>query len=221
MKILHCADLHGNLRWYDWLLREAKNHDLVVIAGDLIDQLDGEAAGIAAQVSDVSARLRDFPVPLAICSGNHDLVSATEGPVRWLQALRRPGLWADGDRFELSSVRFRCLEWNGTLPRSAGAGEIWISHAPPAESKAATNHLGEDWGDFEMGELCRTERGPRLLLGGHVHSRQSWTERIGRTTVINPGFAGRAPRPNWVALDLVAGRATFFPAGSAFEVAEF
>ena len=43
MKALIAADLHYNLRQYDWLLQAAAGYDLVIVAGDLLD-LAGHAA---------------------------------------------------------------------------------------------------------------------------------------------------------------------------------
>ena len=37
MQALIVADLHYNLRQFDWLLRVAGDYDLVIVAGDLLD----------------------------------------------------------------------------------------------------------------------------------------------------------------------------------------
>ena len=37
MKILVVADLHYNLKQFDWVLEHAPRFDLVIIAGDLLD----------------------------------------------------------------------------------------------------------------------------------------------------------------------------------------
>ena len=113
MKILIVADLHFRRDWLDWL--SLRKVDLVVIAGDLLDAFSPD--GLLPQMLALSAWSKDFTLPLAVCSGNHDgnsrgfafdynetlhlsasqkmeaaeLVQAN----RWMDVLERPGVVVD------------------------------------------------------------------------------------------------------------------------------
>ena len=205
-KILHCADLHGNLDWYYWLREVAPGFDLVCLAGDLLDQRAGDS--LRRQIAQVSTLLGSFPAPLALCSGNHDVVpddGAMPGTA-WLHKLRGPRCWVDGARWTWLGHEFRCLGWNSPVP-AASPGEIWITHAPPEYSAAGTNRRGQDFGDFEFGTSCRRRRGPRLALCGHVHEPRGWHDRVGPTLILNPGGSPGVPFPNHFVLDLDRGEA--------------
>ncbi len=73
MKCLIVSDLHYNLNQYDWVLKESRSFDIVIIAGDLLDV--ASIASPKAQITVVTkylARLKDN-AKLLVCSGNHDL----------------------------------------------------------------------------------------------------------------------------------------------------
>lgn len=209
MRLLHCSDFHGTTRWYDWLVQTAPRYDLVCLAGDLLDQSSGRSAD--AQPREIKAALKRVKTPLAICSGNHDLVLTDEGAVAesWVRDLKRKNVWVDGDRFELGGYNFYCHPWPEPLP-PAMADEIWIIHHPPAGSTAADSFYSGDRGDPEFAEMCQAGQGPRLALCGHVHTPHSWHSRIGRTFIGNPGSDSGAEWPHHVMVDLKAGSATWY-----------
>jgi predicted phosphodiesterase len=206
MRILHCSDFHGRRPWYHWLIKESPGFDLVCFSGDLLDLDSSEP--LEAQINWILPALREIQAPLAVCSGNHD--SEPGGNPRlshaaWLQELRRPGVWIDGDRFEVGGSQFRSVSWlSPELP--AGANETWIVHAPPDQCATAISEA-RDWGEFGFGEQCRARRGPKLALCGHVHHPINWWARVGRTLSLNPGHAGANDIPTRIEIDLDRGRA--------------
>ncbi|MDI1248815.1 MAG: metallophosphoesterase [Lacunisphaera sp.] len=205
-RILHTADLHGRIDWLRWLHRQAPEFDLVVIAGDLLDLRDDRRT--KQKIDQISALLQSFPGPLAFCSGNHDPVPSDhgeEGPY-WFRPLRRRNLWIDGDRFKLGGHDFHCLGWGNPVPPGR-TGEVWITHAPPDGCIVGGSRYGHDFGDFELGQACRTEHGPSMVLCGHIHAPQCWQARVGQTLVLNPGHATDAPYPNHIVLDFDRGEA--------------
>lgn len=216
-RILHTADLHGRIGWLRWLRQQAPEFDLVSIAGDILDLRDDRR--IKQQIDQISALLKSFPAPLALCSGNHDMVheDAAEPGRLWLAALQRENLWVDGDRFQLGGHGFRCLGWGNPVP-PAHPGEIWITHAPPDGCLAGRNRRCQDLGDFELGEVCRASQGPSMILCGHIHAPQCWQAQVGRTLVLNPGHAGCAPYPNHIVLDFDRGIAQLRRHGSQHEI---
>lgn len=204
MRILHCSDLHGNKRWFDWLVDGAANFDLVCVTGDFLDLLDLKR--IDAQLNMVAFALDRITVPVALCSGNNDSFNGPPTPpsllhATWLRDLRGPGRWIDGDRFELSGKRFRCVGWNAPLP-SAELDEVWLYHAPPARSITAIDQLGNDSGDEMLREMCQANKGPALVLSGHQHEPREWSCRVGRSWCLNPGYNAGAVIPNHIILDL-------------------
>jgi Icc-related predicted phosphoesterase len=201
MRILHTSDFHGNLRWFHWLVKTAPGFDLVCLAGDLIDQhADGKS--VAEQLAPIAASIRDFPVPIAICSGNHDQVGNNPYNLKWLERLRRPGVFVDGDVFLVQGWRVRCLGWAEPLPH-AGPDEIWVTHAPPAGSAVALPRRATRCaGDAELGHLWRSESGCRFTLCGHVHEPTSWHDVRRQHAAFNPGYCSIAPFPNHIVIDL-------------------
>lgn len=194
MKILHLTDLHGNRRWFRWLVGHAAGHDLVCVTGDLINQ--------SSDVGWVSRTLGGLGAPLAVCSGNHD-----DADVSWVQDRRlRSETWLDGDAFNLSGVSFRCLAWNEPIPSRCAVGEVWLSHAPPAGCRPARTYYGIDYGDFELGEVCRRGHAPDIVLCGHVHEPAAWCDGCGESLVFNPG-KDSAMHPPHIVLDLRKGLA--------------
>jgi predicted MPP superfamily phosphohydrolase len=72
MKLFLTADLHYRIHWFRWLIEEARNFDLICIAGDLLDLFRSETRmEQAREVQTLVKELADI-VPVPICSGNHD-----------------------------------------------------------------------------------------------------------------------------------------------------
>jgi predicted phosphodiesterase len=207
MRILHTSDFHGSLPWFRWLRATARHYDLVCITGDLLAMCDDDGEQAQTHTELISATLRNFPTPLAISSGNHDVISGdvTISP-QWLHRLRGPQVWADGDRFVLHGRQFRCIAWGSPL-QPAAPGEIWLAHAPPDGCLPGNLLHGGDGGDHEFGELCRAGRGPWLALCGHVHAPVLWCGMAGNTRVFNPGRSNVAPFPDHIRIDLDRGLA--------------
>jgi Icc-related predicted phosphoesterase len=221
MRILHCTDLHASDAAYCWLINQSSRYDLVCLSGDSLDLNPYRLP--EGQIERVVARINQITVPVAICSGNHDNFPAYDGRLadaRWMQGLKRPMLWMDGEKFEIEGHRFRIFPWMGAVPPSADQDEIWLMHAPPDLSPTSIVRGGVDFGDFSLGELCRSSAGPRLILSGHVHDRVSWIAKIGRTWCLNPGCDPKASVPNHIAIDLSRSHAVFYGSAESLGRAE-
>lgn len=197
MTILHVTDFHFNQRWFDWLLHRAPAHDVVVMSGDLLDL--SAATPQRKQIEWVSDWLNDFPRPIFVCSGNHDLEWNSDTsrwtPAYWLRDIANPGVWTDGQRVELDGVSF--LSIGATTRPKGGAADVWVVHAPPSETRVARHAAGGDAGDRDLVSAVRKHL-PRLVFSGHVHTPLRWREHRDGTLFFNPGRNPEASVPNHI-----------------------
>lgn len=225
VKCLLVADIHYDLRKFDWVVDAAEHVDVVVLAGDHLDIasiVDRPAQALVAQ--KYFRRIRE-KAPLLVCSGNHDLDGRTpEGELTssWIRNARFIGVPADGESVEIGDTLFTlCPWWDGDQAKAA-IGEqlardatrrparwVWVYHAPPEGSPTAWGG-SRSYGDAALAEWI-TEHRPDIVLGGHVHqapfvAKGSWTERIGDTWTFNAGHQ-IGPVPSHVVVDTERPRA--------------
>jgi hypothetical protein len=142
------ADLHYDLRKFDWVVGAAAHVDVVVLAGDHLD-----AAAVVARppqaliVQKYFRRIRER-APLLICSGNHDLDHRDGNGVmrtQWIARARHYDVPTDGDIRLIGDMLFSICPWSDgqgarvavlAMPeRDASlrpACWVWVHHAPPA-----------------------------------------------------------------------------------------
>jgi Icc-related predicted phosphoesterase len=220
MRILAVSDLHFSLGQFDWLVQQADRHDLVIIAGDLLDiaghlDLDAQITVVMKYLRTISGRTR-----LLVCSGNHDgdeRNATQEYIARWLQRVRSAGLVVDGASATLGEVKVSvCPWWDGpvsqaemrTFLRAERVGAppawLWVHHAPP--QGYGVSWTGKTYaGDAGLVEIIR-ELQPALVFSGHIHSSPfrpggAWASRVGATWVFNAGRQLGAP-PACIEVDL-------------------
>lgn len=205
MRVLVVADLHYNLRQFDWLLHAASGYDLVFVAGDVLDlaghvDLDTQVVVLTKYLAKLRAS-----APVLVCSGNHDVDArdaAGERVAAWLQDLRDDDVRVDGEHVRLpTGLVSICPYWDGPVGRAGvegfleraprpASGWIWLHHVPPQGSPVSWNGRGHA-GDGLLDELIR-RHSPDLVLCGHVHDSPfraggSWIDRVGDSWVFNPG----------------------------------
>lgn len=200
MTILHVTDFHFNKRWLDWLLHRAPAHDVVVMSGDMLDL--AIATPQRRQIEWVSGWLNDFPRPLCVCSGNHDLEWDSEAerwtPAYWLRDIANPHVWSDGQRVALNGLSI--LNIGATTRPKGGEADVWVVHAPPSETLVATRSTGADAGDPDLIAAIR-RYAPRLVLSGHVHAPLHWRELRDGTLFLNPGRNPEGSIPHHILVD--------------------
>jgi Icc-related predicted phosphoesterase len=220
--MLFTADLHYALKQFDWLVAHAKEYDMVVIGGDLLDLSSPLSFDVQIVVIEKYLEKIALETRLAISSGNHDgdtRNSANESVAGWVQDVRAKGVFGDGDNMVFGNLLVTiCPWWDGPVSRAdlerqieAAAGTmdkrwIWIHHAPPAESKTCWNGKKSIGDSFLLGWIKRFE--PEMVLTGHIHnapfySEGAWADKIGKTWVFNPGRQIGA-QPVHLVLDFVA-----------------
>ena len=220
MRLLFVADLHYELKQFDWLMTQAANFDAVVIGGDLLEL--GSALEPDVQIVVVEKYLERLcrQKPLLVSSGNHDgdaRSAANESICNWLRDLKVGQLFVDGDSVEMGDALITiCPWWDGSVSRAEVEGLldrdaekpkkrwVWIHHSPPDNSPVswAGRRFG---GDEFLVEWIRRHQ-PDLVLSGHIHNapfhaKGSWNARLGRTWVFNPGRQ-IGPCPTYLVFDL-------------------
>lgn len=229
MHALLVSDLHYDLRKLDWVLDETDEHDLVVIAGDLLDI--GSAVPLDAQITVVLEYLTRMAARTVtvVCSGNHDLDHQTEGgekATHWVTDARRSGVVVDGDSAIVGDwLVTSCAWWEGpeTLARledalDAAAAQqhgrwLWAYHGPPEGPLSWTG--SKHFGDPELPRVLERHH-PDLVLCGHIHQSPyvdggGWAEQRGSTWLFNSGHQpGNIPAH--VRFDLGAGTADWWSA---------
>ena len=206
MRILFVADLHYQLKQFDWLMTQAPEFDVVIIGGDLLElasmvELDVQIVVIEKYLQRLSQQKR-----LLVSSGNHDgdaRSAANESICKWLHEMKAAQLFVDGDSVELDEVLFTiCPWWDGPVSRAeletllaADAARskkrwVWIHHSPPDQSPVSW--AGKKFGGDEFLVEWIQRYQPDLVLSGHIHNapfsaKGSWIDRLGKTWVFNPG----------------------------------
>jgi Icc-related predicted phosphoesterase len=221
MRALLVSDLHYDLRKLDWVLAQADDVDLLVVAGDLLDI--SSAVPLDAQIVVVLEYLARFAdrATTVTCSGNHDLDHRTESDEKatgWILDARSSGVVVDGDTVEVEGwLVTSCAWWEGpdTLQRLeaglASAAErrdgpwLWAYHGPPEGPLSWTG--SKHYGDPELPRLLAQYQ-PDVVLCGHIHQAPfvdggGWAEQRGPTWLFNSGHE-RGQIPPHVELDLDA-----------------
>ncbi len=225
MRILLAADLHYALPHFDWIARAADDHDVVALAGDLLDivspvPIEAQIAALQTTLLDLAGRTR-----LVVCSGNHDLntrSAAGEKTTDWFEPLRDAGVTVDGDSLVADDTVITSIGWwDGPVAQAAvddqlaavDVGErhwVWVYHSPPEGPLAWTG--SRHYGDPVIAAWVERWR-PTAVLTGHIHQAPftdagSWLDRLGSTWLFNAGKQV-GPVPAHVTIDLGAATASW------------
>ena len=235
MRALLVSDLHYDLRKLDWVLTQAADVDLLVVAGDLLDIVS--SVPLDAQIVVVLEYLARFAdrTTTVVCSGNHDLdhrTASEEKATRWILDARASGVVVDGDSITVGGwLISSCAWWEG--PATLGEMEaglaraaeqrvgpwLWVYHGPPEGPLAWTG--SRHYGDPELPRLLEQHR-PDIVLCGHIHQAPfvdggGWAEQRGTTWLFNGGHQ-RGQTPCHVFLDLDERTAAWWSFEGAGEV---
>ncbi|HSJ02396.1 MAG: metallophosphoesterase [Verrucomicrobium sp.] len=228
MKLLVTADLHYNLKQFDWLLRQAADVDLMVLAGDFLDIGSYVSQDVQSQVVEKYFQKLKARTRVLASSGNHDIDRPEPGApysAQWVQELRESGIEVDGDTIEAGDVTISICPWAmhdsqrlRTLAQLREAAPkrkklwIWVHHAPP-------DHTPVSWtGKQFFGEASLNdwidELKPDLVFCGHVHQAPfhmggSWHTQMHKTVAFNAGYEMTVVPPH-LRVDLVTRQIDWF-----------
>jgi Calcineurin-like phosphoesterase len=215
VKLLLTADFHFRKPWYEWLLYVTGQYDMVCVAGDLLDMFHPD--GVVPQlvyIYEWMQMLTKLGVPIALCSGNHDLpgnqpilvpgVSIRKDKLavlgeyakhdRWLHALKLNHLVAVDDDSKIirsrsgEAISVVCVPYSagGSLVPLAPAADpcLILHHEPPAQTLLAEPKSGSREFAFAI-----ARRQPAWTLSGHVHFAEGaeniFSQRIGKSWCFN------------------------------------
>lgn len=228
MRILVVSDLHYSLPQLDWVLSQASEVDVVVVAGDLLDI--SSPVPLESQIVVVQTylkRLADLGTTI-VCSGNHDLTERNQHGEKcapWIEESGEHGVAVDWTSLDVDDTRITvCPWWDGDKTRVDVAEQlrgdahgrpsrwIWIYHFPPDDSPVSwigSRHIG----DRDLKGWI-SEHSPELVLTGHIHDSPfhddgSWLARQGATWIINAGHMSGA-QPAHAVIDTTAGTAEWW-----------
>ncbi len=191
MRILACSDLHCGLTATRRILDDARQADVLVVAGDLGTEGQG-----AAPVLDL---LKTASCPVIFVAGNHDRLTDLRDACRDWGA----GHLLHGEGIRLLGMTFfglggevprqNAAVWNLALTEVQAAralegcpsGAVLITHSPP-KGLVDRQKDGRHDGSAAIRETL-LKRQPRLHLCGHVHACFGQSAAVGDCTVQNLG----------------------------------
>lgn len=196
MRILAVSDLHLSPKAASTLIKEAKQADVVVIAGDFAQK----GQGLEAYVRKLFA----IKTPTVIVPGNHEKLSDLQETCQGWEAVRilhGNSCTIEGQTFFGLGYEFPRLcydEWNQYLDetqasdmlKACPAGAVLITHMPAfgiGDEQRDGTHEGS-----EVLRLFLEQGRTRLHLCGHIHYSWGKGGPIGTCWSQNLG-----PKPNW------------------------
>lgn len=222
MRILHVADLHYRLGWYEWVRNQADNYDVLVIAGDLLNMLPSEDTPLPKQAKNIREWLGALSKFTVICSGNHDIWPGnplasvdTWADGGWFQLCKREMLIVDGQVAQYADECFASVKW-GLTDWPANASVV-VTHAPPARTPVGIDANGADLGNIAIAERIANSH-LKYVLSGHVHKATDWLTIVGPIYCFNPGCDWFAQVPNHIYIDTEKKWATWHSAIKGTEV---
>lgn len=223
MKIVLLADLHANRDWYEWLVAQTPQYDLISVAGDLLDIFAVDESGQIGYLRNtwLPAMLANG-VPVAISSGNHD-----GSAVMWLSYISQIDrvigdsstqlvIIPSGEQIIVSTIPYyrsfqqhdpetRALWEQGANLREKENVPWLVLHHEPTTALAerdtiVAHHLADGIDKYR----------PDFVGCGHFHraAETSFAHHVGHTWVFNAGQRLDAPKPNHIILDTAAMTAT-------------
>ncbi len=194
MKILSFVDIHGSMSAFKKIKQKAKNADIIVCGGDFT---------IFEQGIDHFLSVFDkLKKPFLIIHGNHE----EDDIIRHLCKKHKNLFFLHKNHFVKDDILF--LGWGGggfslrdrefekhskkfeeLIKKNNDKAVVLVTHAPPYNTKldliVRGHHGNKSFTDFIKKNKID------LVLCGHLHENEGKMDKIGISTVINPGPYGR------------------------------
>ncbi len=193
MKILATADIHGDLKLIDKLVKNSKGADVIVIAGDL--------TWAEQDLKNIIGPLKKYDKPILMIPGNHETLASVD----FLEKLYQPKVYNIHARsFKVGDTCFIACgsgniglfqlsdeEVEDSLERALSEAKdfkklVLVTHTPPYDT--LLDNLGWTKAGSKAVRRFIEKHQPDLCLCGHIHETAGLIEQIGKTKVINVGF---------------------------------
>ncbi|MDP2749277.1 MAG: metallophosphoesterase [Nanoarchaeota archaeon] len=192
MKFLAFADMHGNRKQLEKLVRRAKKEkvDFIVCAGDI--------SIFERRLNEMLSVLGKSKLPVFIIPGNHesDSLLAKLSKKHKLFFLHKKIFEIDGffiagfggGGFSLTDRDFEKTAKKFYKVFKKNRNFILITHAPPYRTKVdliGRSHCGNK----SIANFIKLSQ-PLVAISGHLHETEGKKDKIGKTLVVNPGMKG-------------------------------
>ena len=190
MKAVAFTDLHGNIGALNRIIRASKNADIILCSGDLTNFQQG-LIGMLRKLERTGKRVVIIP-------GNHESPGYLKEVSRRFPKIKDVhksgciigelliiGYGSGG--FLQREPDFPCAaeKFSEMIKKHPEKKVVMLTHAPPYGTML--DKIGrEHRGSRDISEFIKKHR-VELLLCGHFHENAGIIEKIGRTTIINPG----------------------------------
>lgn len=192
MIIIALADIHGKLGYLSEVANDLRGADLVLIAGDITN------FGNKADAQMILSQLRQYNTNILAVSGNCDPVGvdkylSDEGINISRNCIEKDGICFVGlggslpcyglTPNEMPEQRF-CESMASVESTLASGRFIFVSHQPAWGCRV--DHCGNNHSGSEAIRSFIEKNKPMIAVSGHIHEAVG-VDRIGETTVVNPG----------------------------------
>ncbi|MBD3312533.1 hypothetical protein GF352_03715 [archaeon] len=193
MKILATADIHEDKQLVEQLVKNSRDADVIVIAGDL--------TWAEQDLKGIIGPLKKHGKPIIMIPGNHETLASID----YLEKLYKPRVYNLHARgIKIDEVCFVACgsgniglfqltedEVGGALEKALKEVKdckktVLVTHTPPY------NTLVDNLGWTKAGSVAVRKfiekHQPELCICGHIHETAGLIDKIGKTKIINVGF---------------------------------
>lgn len=188
MKALIFVDYHNHHYNLPLLAKKAEEADIIICAGDFtIFEMDMELTLRAFE---------EWGKPIYLIHGNHE----EEEALKTICERLKHTFFIHNKELDVNGVRL--IGWGGggfnthdkgleiarNGWRASEQKTILVTHAPPYGT--TLDDIGRHVGNKTIRDVIETLQ-PDYCIAGHIHETAGAQDNIGKTTIINPGAAGK------------------------------
>jgi len=191
MKILAFADMHSNKEALKVLLKEGKDVDMIICAGDI--------SWFGRDLKKILKSFDKLKTPMFIIAGNHEDESLEEVCKKFKHIT-----YSHKSLYQLHKFSFLFYGLNGFSTDDVYAKKffetamedvkkdqvvVFVSHGPPYGT-ALDIIEGQHVGDKALKKAINKYK-PQLFICGHIHENSGKHQVYKHTLIINPGPSGK------------------------------
>ncbi len=199
MKILAFSDMHGSRKALKQVIEKSKEADFVLCCGDLtifeqdLKLLLGKLDRIKKPILMIPGNHENSPTLKKACSEFRNIVYM-EG--RAFESDKLIILGAEGNGFSITDREFDKVAKSFLKilkSKKKGKKYVLMTHAPPYDTRLDRLFDGGHCGNKSIREFILKSK-PLFAFSGHIHENSGRRDRLGDTSIINPGPYGMIVR---------------------------